>query len=193
MPSSTIYIVIIIFISGVSLAVGILVGFGIIDAHSRTRLSTVMNSIARIISKSIKRTIWSPFDIEKLKLDKYFEILPDEVKKGQADEKALNIVKEFKQLIKLKYSSQLVAIYLYGSRARGDFELNSDIDVAVFFTFNNDNFNNIKRELQRHIYSLLLKYGYYIQLRIYDGQILNNKITSHDYLATAAFTYGILI
>jgi uncharacterized protein len=45
--------------------------------------------------------------------------------------KAVDIVKEFKELLKAVHKDNLKAVILYGSMARGDFDDESDIDVLV--------------------------------------------------------------
>jgi predicted nucleotidyltransferase len=48
------------------------------------------------------------------------------------DSLTLQAVASFREILTAKYGTHLRAVYLFGSRARGDYRQDSDLDVAVF-------------------------------------------------------------
>lgn len=69
----------------------------------------------------------------------------------------IDIVKEFKQLLKSVHRDNLKAVILYGSMARGDFDDESDIDVLVVLNDISDYLNELDKTFQIQ-YELGMKY-----------------------------------
>ena len=55
-----------------------------------------------------------------------------------------NVLKELKHTIEEQIGDRLVKMVLYGSRAKGDFDNESDIDIAIIV-------RELSRELKHHI------------------------------------------
>lgn len=184
---------IIAFIAGICIIAGMLLGFMLMNVQFRNRLTVVVVSIFRIFTKSIRR-VKLGIDEGKLIVDENFKSLSQEDKVKVADQKALDVVKMLKQRLERLYGPKIVAMFLFGSRARGDFSTNSDVDVGVYLdTIDTNKFKRIKKEAFYYSFEILMKYGYYIQLRFYDSRILTGQLASKNYLAKAAYSYGILI
>lgn len=190
--SNTLIIIITSF-SLVGLAAGLFFGFIVTDSQLQRGLDTVLKSIGRVILKTIGKRGKPLIDPNKIMRDKFFFHLLAGQKKELTDQKALRIATELKKRLEQQYGSRIMRVYLYGSRARGDYRPESDIDIAIIFKSFSDDYENIKKELLKYSFELLLKYGLYVQPRIYDNQILNGAESYPDYLAKVAINYGILI
>jgi len=70
---------------------------------------------------------------------------------------------ELKRRLKRRFGERLVALYLFGSRARGDHEPDSDVDVAVVLDQKMPRPYRAKCQLLDDTYELMLETGYYIQ------------------------------
>jgi uncharacterized protein len=79
-----------------------------------------------------------------------------------------NIINEIKDTLKSKYSD-FKGIYLFGSYARGDFNQDSDIDLAIVFD------RKIDWKFEEEITSVICKYE-----REYDIFIDNHTLNSYD-------------
>ncbi|MCX6155048.1 MAG: nucleotidyltransferase domain-containing protein [Candidatus Kapabacteria bacterium] len=82
------------------------------------------------------------------------------------EEKTEKIIHELIDEIKQKYPD-FRGIYLFGSRARGDFREDSDYDLAIIFNRNLK--EKLKREVRNIIFTLMIKYNVII-----DNPFLNN-------------------
>jgi predicted nucleotidyltransferase len=69
----------------------------------------------------------------------------------------IDIVKEFKELLKAVHKDNLKAVILYGSMARGDFDDESDIDVLVVLNDISDYVEELDKTFQIQ-YELEMKY-----------------------------------
>lgn len=67
-----------------------------------------------------------------------------------------NSVSELKQILTRRYGDEL-ELYIFGSVARNDYQLDSDIDVLVLLPFNVD--TSVKEEVIDMAYDLELKYN----------------------------------
>lgn len=77
------------------------------------------------------------------------------------EQKALE---EFKTELQKKFGSRLVLLKLFGSKARGDFHQESDLDILVVVRHPAKNDKDFISELT---YNLLLKYSVYISPRTF--------------------------
>ena len=76
-----------------------------------------------------------------------------------------NIINEIKEELKQKYSD-FRGLYLFGSRARGDFNENSDYDIALIFDREIDwRFEN---EISNSICLLMIKYDVIIDQHLFN-------------------------
>jgi uncharacterized protein len=74
-----------------------------------------------------------------------------------------NLLADLKRRLERRFSDRFVALYLFGSRARGDHEPDSDVDVAVILDQKLPHSFDVTREILEDTYDLLLETGYYIQ------------------------------
>ncbi|MBI3513970.1 MAG: nucleotidyltransferase domain-containing protein [Proteobacteria bacterium] len=63
-----------------------------------------------------------------------------------------------------QFGQRVVAVYLYGSRARGDHQMDSDVDVAVAFSGDIENLVDLDDQLIDVAYPVQLETGLYMQL-----------------------------
>ena len=73
------------------------------------------------------------------------------------------LLAELKRRLERRFGDRLVALYLFGSRARGDHEPDSDVDVAVILDQKLPSPYTAKDPLLDDTYELMLETGYYIQ------------------------------
>jgi len=79
------------------------------------------------------------------------------------DPQALAVVRELKERLRRRFGDRLVAVYLFGSRARGDHRPDSDADVAVFLREGQGNPLDERYDVIEDTYDLLLERGLYMQ------------------------------
>jgi uncharacterized protein len=68
-----------------------------------------------------------------------------------------------KRRLERRFGDRFVALYLFGSRARGDHEPDSDVDVAVILDQKLPQSFEVTREILEDTYDLLMETGFYIQ------------------------------
>ena len=70
-----------------------------------------------------------------------------------------NISRQIVQSYHSVYGSDIVAIYLYGSYARGDFNYSSDVDILVLVNMDDDGIRNKKTELANFTFDVEMECG----------------------------------
>ena len=76
----------------------------------------------------------------------------------------------YKEMLELFKKENILKVILFGSRSRGDYKYNSDIDLAIIFS-NNDNDNYIK------IFTKLEELNTLYKFDVIDfNKITNNKL-----------------
>jgi uncharacterized protein len=73
------------------------------------------------------------------------------------------LLTDLKRRLERRFGDRFVALYLFGSRARGDHEPDSDVDVAVVLDQKMPQPFDVTREILEDTYDLMLETGYYIQ------------------------------
>ena len=73
------------------------------------------------------------------------------------------LLADLKRRLERRFGDRLVALYLFGSRARGDHEPDSDVDVAVVLDQKLPDSFAVTGEIIEDTYDLLLETGFYIQ------------------------------
>lgn len=95
------------------------------------------------------------------------------------------IIKELNKLIKEKYSD-FKGCYLYGSRARGDFREDSDIDIVALFDY-------VDRDKEMEIYGYVgdldYKYDVFIALMAYTPEKLERNYIFHNEVVNKGVFY----
>lgn len=184
-----------VLISVISMIIGLLAGFIVANKRFRNTLTVAFKSIVRVFSKTLKRVLNPKFDLVRIERDENFSSLPRDIKLEQADQLTIDIVYEFKHRLQQYFGHKLKAVYLYGSRARGDYGPDSDIDVAVFVSgISTDYLSKHNKEVARLTTEFLFDYGMYIQPRIFEsGSIENPENYPQSYLIRAILACGILL
>jgi uncharacterized protein len=83
--------------------------------------------------------------------------------KRQIESEIAALLADLKCRLERRFGERFVALYLFGSRARGDHEPDSDIDVAVILDQEMPRPFDAKCQLLDDTYELMLETGYYIQ------------------------------
>lgn len=95
------------------------------------------------------------------------------------------IINELNNLIKEKYND-FKGSYLFGSRARGDFREDSDIDIVALF-------DSIDRDKEMEIYGIVsdldYKYNVFISLMPYTPKELEQNYIFHNEVVNKGIFY----
>jgi predicted nucleotidyltransferase len=75
----------------------------------------------------------------------------------------LALLEQLKQRLHRRFGDRFDGLYLFGSRARGDADPDSDVDIAVVLDQAMPQPFDLTREILEDTYDLLLETGYYIQ------------------------------
>lgn len=81
-------------------------------------------------------------------------------------------LKRFKEILTKQFGSEVVTIRLFGSKARGDFHAESDIDVLV--VTQQDDWR-LKEEIGKVATTILLDTGIYLSIKVM-GQSLQQRL-----------------
>lgn len=96
------------------------------------------------------------------------------------------VIKELNSRIKEKYSD-FKGSYLYGSRARGDYREDSDVDVVAIF-------DEVNRDKEMEIYGICgeldYKYDVVISLQPYTYQRLEKNWVYHNEVVNKGIYFG---
>ena len=101
---------------------------------------------------------------------------------------------DLERRLERRFGERFVALYLFGSRARGDHQPDSDVDVAVVLDQEMPRPFDVTREILEDTYDLLLDTGYYIQPWPLEKGSLEDPL-SHPYpqISRAVLRDGALI
>jgi len=84
-------------------------------------------------------------------------------------------VEELSSILRKTYGNEIKEIRLFGSKARGDFEKYSDIDIFVVFDREVD--WKFEEEIDAFLYEIETKYGVFFNLILYSSkQLKDSKI-----------------
>lgn len=95
---------------------------------------------------------------------------------NRPDPFALEVVADLKRRLSRRFGDRLEAVYLFGSRARGDHRPDSDADVAVFLREALDDPFDVEYEIIEDGYDLLLERGLYIQPWAFEAAVLTDPM-----------------
>ncbi len=168
---------ILVLLTGTGLFAGLVIGILIMDRPTRRAAKTLICSFVRYNQKKWKRLDLPVVDIGKVQQDEEFAFLNVDEKLKRADVNAIAAARELKQHLCNKFGSNVEAVYLFGSRVRGDYQPDSDVDVGIFVCDADLDFARFEQEVFRQTTLLLLKYGLYFQPRI-----LKSKPNQASYL-----------
>ena len=82
---------------------------------------------------------------------------------GVVEPEIAALLADLKRRLERRFGDRFVALYLFGSRARGDHEPDSDVGVAVILDQTLPRSFEVTREILEDTYDLLLESGFYIQ------------------------------
>jgi len=91
----------------------------------------------------------------------------DIIKLIMPTEKDLKIAKEIKHEIKKKLGDKLISVTLYGSRARGDFHDESDMDLFLLTKRQIKVNTPEEKKISNTTYKFMLKYGFMVSAIAY--------------------------
>lgn len=183
-----------IFVGVFFMVVGIVTGFIVVDSRFQYSFKVVFVTGVRILFKTILRIANPVNDFIRIKKDRAFITLPENQKNSLLDSKAFAAALDLKQRLIRQFNDRFIAMYLFGSRVRGDYCPNSDVDVAVFLSGISNSKADIQKVIIRHTSELLLLHGLYIQPRIYENNFLRDLDNSQDeYLIQMILEYGVLV
>jgi len=90
---------------------------------------------------------------------------------SEIEERALN---EFKDKLIQEYSTWVKLVILYGSKVRGNFNQDSDIDVLIIIKKKDI---SLSREVVGLAFDMMLKYGSYISVKTIDEKRFNELLS----------------
>ena len=79
------------------------------------------------------------------------------------------------------FGDSLVAVKLYGSYARGDYDDESDIDIMIIADISPDERCNLKSALSEYIFDLDLEYNVLLSVFIQDNATYERYKTSYPF------------
>ena len=81
-----------------------------------------------------------------------------------------NLMKETCEMLKNVFGDRLEQIWLYGSYARGDFDLESDVDIMVLVDLPKDKLSSYRRKVSDFSSELDLKYDVLLSIKLQDKE-----------------------
>lgn len=100
-------------------------------------------------------------------------------------------VDELKKRLHDHYGERLSRFLVFGSRARGDYSPESDIDILI--TFNGVTDRRTKNEVLKICYTVELDYEVLFNLFVYSEEEIKNTIIGSTPLMESIFREGILV
>ncbi|MBV6452082.1 MAG: hypothetical protein MHPDNHAH_02833 [Anaerolineales bacterium] len=171
---------------------GVFVGLALRDLRLRRGLNVFIKALIRITSKKLGRLLNPRVDIARVRRDQMFIGLPRDKKAQAVDTQALEATVELKQHLCAKFRNQIEAVYLFGSRARGDYRLDSDLDIGIFLAKSCLCSDAIMKEITHQSSELAFKYGLFVQPRVFRWSSLRaSSEDSEKLLSQIVVSYGI--
>lgn len=130
----------------------------LIDEAQRTALTIIIKSMRRYWHKHYKNTFFpipqsTPIDTSEC------DYWPN------PDPTAIDATASFCKTMKADQAMDIMAIYLFGSRVRGDHENNSDVDIAILFKGDRNVGLWMHLRIMMASFQILLTHKLYIQTR----------------------------
>lgn len=186
------FIFLCIFFAGLSgLIIGIMIGLVLKEGELKKALKVFIKAFIRTTEKKWLRFTNPDLDTYRVQRDQIFIELSKNKRIELADAKAIEATTEIKHNLLKKFGGQIEAIYLFGSRARGDYQSDSDLDIGIFLTKSCIYSDPLRKELIFQSIKISLKYGLYVQTRIFNAIRLDKP--SENYLSRTIKNYGIRI
>ena len=154
-----------LYIGGLGFALGFMAVLMATEAKTKTAVTTISRSFFRMQHKRQHRTR----DQVRRIAQRASCSLDTRPSSQGIDQQALSIVREISQRLIARHGERVAGVYLFGSRARGDYEADSDIDVAIRIA------PDISPGLRIYYsgfciaFSIMLRTGMYVQIRILHG------------------------
>jgi|GEM_PF-663187 len=110
------------------------------------------------------------------------------------DAATLAILRDYKRRLERRFGPRLHALYLYGSRARGDHQPDSDADLAGFFAGTAERLWELERVMADEAYEVLLETDLYIQPWAFpEAALIDPASHSNRHLTRAVLAEGVLV
>lgn len=144
-----------------SLIIGVILGFVVSDKQLRNASLVIITSIFRIMFKERKTQELPANPVETaLKV-----LLTKKHMNSNVDPSGLEASIYVKSKLAQRFADQIIGVYLFGSRARGEHLNSSDVDIAVLVN-NEKNHFMMKCKIIRVAFLYLLRKGLYLQIRV---------------------------
>ena len=116
------------------------------------------------------------------------------VKEHVVEPAIADLLADLKRRLERRFGNRFVALYLFGSRARGDHESDSDVDVAVILDQKLPPSFEVNEQIIEDTYDLMLETGYYIQpWPLEKGSLVDPPAHPHQQISRAIQRDGIRI
>lgn len=110
------------------------------------------------------------------------------------DAVTLAILRDYRRRLERHFGARLRALYLYGSRARGDHRPDSDADVAAFLAGRIERRLPLELVMAGEAYDVLLETGLYIEPWAFeDGSLTDPASHPNAHLVRAVLRDGVPI
>jgi len=104
------------------------------------------------------------------------------------------LLADLKRRLERRFGDRFIALYLFGSRARGDHEEDSDVDVAVILDQKLPRSFELTQQILEDTYDLLLETGFYVQpWALEKGSLEHPAAHPHPRISRAVQREGIRI
>lgn len=182
----------IVLVGAMGIILGVYLGSTRKDLRLQYGLKVFIKAFLRITKKKWMRLVDPRVNAMRVQRDRIFLNLPDEKKARLVDAKALEVVVELKQQLSSQFGKQIKALYLFGSRVRGDFQPDSDLDVAIFLAESCDCSDFLRKAIFNQCSELTLKHDLFVQPRIFgQHQSKGSNYETDMYLTQIVMSYGI--
>lgn len=175
-----------LLIGVVGLLTGLTLGLLIRDLHLKNVLRVLMRSIMRVTRKKLQRLYG--IDIDHMRRQRDLRFLGTSTAE-KVDIRAKVVAAELKRCLTEKFEGQIQDVYLFGSRVRGDYQVDSDVDIGIFLTDSCTCAACIRREALYQSARLLLIHELFLQPRIFGNS--STRTTAEQSLAEIIFSYGV--
>jgi predicted nucleotidyltransferase len=182
-----------IFVALASLILGLLFGFIFGTPDLSHALLVAIKVDARVMMKMAKRWLQAGVDVSLVQRDRDFAHLSKVERLELTDPQALKLALILKDRVQQHFGSQLKGVYLFGSRARGDYNPASDVDVLLLVSVERSKLAAIQRVAALCANRLLLEHGLYVQPRIVEVEAVTLAAHPQFILVRTAINSGILI
>lgn len=173
-------------------SIGLMIGFISRDPDYRRAATVLGHFIRRVIRKAFIRTADASIRDRLAEQDSSFARLNKEEKAHLIDPLAIAAVTQFKALLGAHFDQEQFQLYVFGSRARGDYMVWSDVDVLLIMEPVISR-TELLATVNRAAFRILLQHDLIIQPRLITRSELDLPNNAFSPLIKRALQTGILI